>query len=74
MAFVLDMASGKEYPGEKLDCPHQGSVKTRLPDPSTGNEPPALQLVTVATQAPAQQLPITLPGFVIETLLESIEA
>jgi len=69
MAFVFDMASGKEYPGEELDCPHQGSVKTRLPDTSTGNESPALQLATVATQAPT-----TLPGFVIDTLLESIEA
>jgi hypothetical protein len=74
MAFVLDMASGKEYPGEKLDCPHQGSVKTRLPDTSTGNAPSALQLAKVATQAPTQQPPTTLPGFVIETLLESIEA
>ena len=69
MAFVLDMATGKEYPREKLDCPHQGSVKTRLPDTCTGKEPPALQLATVATQAPT-----TLPGFVIDTLLESIEA
>ena len=69
MAFVLDMATGKEYPREKLDCPHQGSVKTRLPDTSTANAPPALQLATVATQAPT-----TLPGLVIDTLLESIEA
>jgi len=52
MAFVLDMASGKEYPGEKLDCPRQGSMKALLPDTSTANEPPALQLATVATQAP----------------------
>ena len=74
MAFVLDMASGKEYPGEKLDCPRQGSMKTRLPDTSTGNASPALQLATVATQAPAQQPPTTLPGYVIDTLLESIEA
>ena len=73
MALVLDMASGKEYPGEKLDCPNQRTWKTQLPDAARDDDHPPLQLATVEASASAKQPAGTLPGFAVNALLKSIE-
>jgi len=73
MAFILDMASGTEYPGEKLDCPSQRTDKTQLSDTARDEDYAPLQLATIETTASVKQTTDTLPGLAIESLVKSIE-
>jgi len=73
MALILDMASGTEHPGEKLDCPNQRTEKTQLLDAARDDDYPPLQLATIKATAPVKQPAGALPGFVISSLLKSIE-
>jgi hypothetical protein len=73
MAFMLDMVSGTEYPGEELDCPNQSTEKTQLPDTGGDDDYPPLQLATIEATASVKQPASALPGFAIDSLLKSIE-
>jgi hypothetical protein len=73
MAFILDMSSGKGYPGEELSCPNQRTEKPQLPDADRDDDYPALQLTTVEATASVQQPASTLPGHEFDSLLKSIE-
>ncbi|MEN8763079.1 MAG: hypothetical protein ABF290_11655 [Thiogranum sp.] len=73
MAFMLDMASGTEYPGEELDCPNQRTEKTQLPDAARDDDCPQLQLATIEATASVTQPASALPGLAIDSLLKSIE-
>jgi hypothetical protein len=73
MAFMLDMASGTEYPGEELNCPHQRTEKTQLPDAARDDDYPPLQLATIEATTSVKQPASVLPGFAIDSLLESID-
>jgi len=73
MTFILDMSVGKEYPGEELSCPNQRAEKTPLPDAAGDEDYPTLQLATVEATASVKQAASTLPGFAIDSLLQSIE-
>ncbi|MGB5298545.1 MAG: hypothetical protein WBN08_12275 [Thiogranum sp.] len=73
MAFMLDMASGTEYPGEELNCPNQRAEKTQLPDAARDDDYPPLQLATIEATTSVKQPASVLPGFAIDSLLESID-
>jgi len=73
MTFIIDMSSGKEYPGEELSCPNQGTEKTRQPDADSDDGYPTLQLATVEATASEKQPASPLPGLGIDSLLKSIE-
>ena len=70
MTFILDMSSGKEYPGEELSPPNQGVEKTVLPDISTDEDFPALQLATIEATTSVKQPASALPDCAIDSLLK----
>ena len=73
MGFILDMASGTEYLGEELSCPHpesQQAVHTAHLDYSMQHA--QLQLATFeATSEPAQS--IDLAGIDLAALIKAID-
>ena len=69
MTFILDMSSGKEYPGEALSCPNQRTSKTLLPDAARDSACPSLQLATASVNQPASPP----SGATIDAALESLE-
>jgi len=73
MAFMLDMSSGKEYPGEELSCPNQRAEKSQLTDAAGIDDYPTLQLATVEATASVKQSASILAGFAIDSLLKSSE-
>ena len=73
VAFILDMSSGKEYPGEELACPNQRTEKTPRPDAARDDNYPPLQLTTVEATASVKQQTSAFPGFAIDSLIKSIK-
>jgi len=70
MTFILDMSSGKEYPGEELSSPNQRAEKTLRPDVSSDDDYPALQLATIEATTSVKQPASTLPDCAIDSLLK----
>lgn len=70
MTFILDMSSGKEYPGEELSSPNQQVDETVLPDISSDDDFPALQLVTIEATTSVKQPASALPDCAIDSLLK----
>lgn len=57
MTYILEMASGKECPGEDLYCPSDVSTHGAPPAGTVAHRPPALQL------ALTEALPTGAPSF-----------
>ena len=74
MTFILDMSSGKEYPGEELSCPNRATEKIRQPEVARETGDPALQLVTIEATDSEKQPAGVFPGSALDALLKSIEA